>query len=482
MTFHIHIEKRELLWDDYLIDSEQTTAQLVLHKPVPQEVVLVHDDPWEGDCCIYHNIVEDEGIYRLYYLGVDSPNPDIPGDVPHPNVVCYAESKDGKQWVKPKIRIREFGGSKENNIILDHTDLQLDNFFVFKDTNRDCLKTELYKAVAGPQWSGGQKGEKLLVCYTSADGIQFQYGWLMTNAGTFDTLNTAYWDDHRSEYVCFIRGFHNIPGDDLNKGIRDIRRMVSKDFKHWSIPVLLDFGESDDYPLYTNVIQPYYRAEHMLVGFPTRYVEKEKWTPNFDQLSGADKRKKRMKRDPRYGLAITDCIFMSSRDGLQWKRWDDSFLTPGPEHEHNWVYGDCYPSTGLIETPSDLTPGSNEISMYVNSNHFGRIPTVLRRYTIRKDGFVSYQAKYPISKIVTKPFTFDGSKLSVNFSTSAVGFITIKIIGESKELNSFEIFGDHPERAVYFREGELRDLAGEKVQFEITMRDANLFSFMFSDK
>jgi hypothetical protein len=32
-------------------------------------------------------------------------------------VTCYAESRDGIRWEKPKLRIHDYNGSKENNIV-----------------------------------------------------------------------------------------------------------------------------------------------------------------------------------------------------------------------------------------------------------------------------------------------------------------------------------------------------------------------------
>lgn len=463
--------RRELFWDEYLVDTVKTTAELKLHKLQAKEVVIDHNEPWEGAGCNYHCILKDDGLYRMYYLGYDN-NPDI--TAPRPIAVCYADSKDGKNWVKPKLGICEFEGSKENNIILDYNTAKFDNFSVFKDTNPDCPKDEIYKGV------GIDENDRYLWCFTSAEGINFKKAWRMTNNGRFDTLNIAFWDKYTNQYTCYIRDFHDVPGKDLNAGIRDIRRMVSKEFKSWTIPVLIDFDGGEDYPLYTNVIQPYYRADHMLVGFPSRYVEKKEWNPNFDQSPSADRRKKRMKGHPRYGLAITDCIFMSSRDGKKWKRWDEAFMTPGLEHEYNWVYGDCYPALGMIETENDLPHAPNELSMYTYDYHWSTVPARLRRYTIRIDGFVSYNATYKPCKVVTKPLIFGGGKLSINFAASAVGYVKIKLIGEGKSLNSIEIFGDSLDRTVIFEDGDIASLAGKPVKMEITMSDADIYSFRFN--
>jgi hypothetical protein len=465
--------RREPFWDEWLIDVGATTAELRLHRPEAKEVVLEHDEPWEGDGCDYHCIVEDDGLYRLYYLGWETMNPAVTRHVPRPIVVCYAESRDGKNWVKPRLGLCEFGGSKDNNIILDHGTTRFDNFFVFKDTNPACPREELYKGVAV------DGNDHVLWCFASADAIRFRKAWRMTDRGKFDSLNVAFWDRHSGRYLCYLRDFHDVPGTDLNAGIRDVRWMASTDFKSWTVPVQIDFLGAEDYPLYTNVIQPYHRADHLFVGFPSRYVERKAWTPNYDQLPGAERRRKRMEVSPRYGLTVTDCVFMSSRDGVRWRRWDEAFMTPGPEREYNWVYGDCYPAYGLIETPSDLPYAPKELSLYTFDNHWGMVPARLRRYTMRIDGFVSYRAPYAARRIVTRPFRFEGATLSVNLATSARGWVRIRLVGDGKALDSVELFGDSLDRIVPFEGGRVASLAGKAVTMEVDMSDADLYSFQF---
>ena len=159
--------------------------------------------------------------------------------------------------------------------------------------------------------------------------------------GAFDTQNNAFWDPMRRHYWCYVRDFH--------QGIRDIRVATSTDFRTWTEPALLKSVDSPDEPLYTNQVQPYYRAPHLFVGFPTRYVERP-WTPSMKALPDPEHRQRRMKFHPRYGTAVTDGQFMTSRDGRTFRRWDEAFLRPGPERRHNWLYGDGYQNLGLIET------------------------------------------------------------------------------------------------------------------------------------
>ena len=472
--------RREVFWDDALVDNQKTTATLKMHNPQPREVVLEHGAPWEGDGCDYHSIVKDGDLYRLYYLAQEC--------IPVPprkrgKVLAYAESKDGLHWVKPNLGLCEFNGSKENNILLDEAIARFDGFFVFKDQNPACPPDEVFKGVSVDDRDGW------LWCYTSADGIRFKKAWQMTDQGTFDTLNIALWDPLAGVYRCYIRDFHTASGEDfprprkarvhLASGIRDIRWMESKDFKTWTKPVQLDFGDAEDFQLYTNVVQSYYRADHMFIGFPSRYVERKVWTPNYDQLAGAERRKARVAKRSRYGLALTDCLFMSSRDGKRWNRRDEAFMTPGPEGEYNWVYGDCFPAVGMIETPSALPDAPNELSIYAFDNHWAMKATQWRRYALRIDGFASYHATYKPCKLVLKPFRFEGRELSVNFKTSAAGSIKIALHGGGRTIQSCELFGDSLDRRVPFEKGDVASFAGLPVTMEITMSDADIYSFKF---
>ncbi len=470
--------RRELCWDDYLIDTSRTTAELVLHSPRIEEIVLEHDAPWEGDGCNSHSIVKDGDLYRLYYLAWDMRCMHEKRQSPR-LVFCYAESRDGRHWDRPSLGLREWDGNRNNNIILDPENCELnDMIYVFLDDNPACPPEEKFKAVGCDQ-------NHALSCYLSADGLQFRKGWQMLAPGTgkFDTHNIALWVPEKNAYMAFIRDFHDRPStygstDEWNAKIRDVRWSTSPDFRTWTTPQPLDFGGGEDYSLYTNAVQRYPRAPHQFIGLPTRYVERKNWTPNYDQLAGAEVRRLVMRGGPRYGLATTDCVFMTSRDGQHWHRFDDAFIRPGIERVNNWVYGDGYPAPALIETPSPLEYAPNELSLFCFENHWRMIPAILRRYTLRMDGFVSRHAGYAEKRIVTKPFVFDGTSLELNFATSARGFIYVTLHGPNMVLQSCELFGDTLARTVSF-DGDLASLSGKEVVMEMRMSDADIYSFRF---
>ncbi len=478
---------REVFWDDYLIDETKTTATRRLHHPEWAGPAIVHDAPWEGDGCGYNNIVEDDGLFRLYYIAWAMGRADPATHPAFPEAkglrVCYAESRDGISWTKPSLGLRPFEGSTDNNIILDCDSFgaNLDNFMVFKDGNPACPADERYKAVA--------KSKDDLLCLLSADGIRFRHGWRLLSrkeSGSiihaFDSLNVAFWDTERGRYCLYFRGFHKGGGDRYgDTAVRDIRFSTSPDFRTWTTPVPLDFGDAEDYPLYTNCVSPYARAPHICVGFPSRYVQRPAWTPTYDRLPGAANRRWRMEHgQPRYGLAITDCVFMFTRDGRRFHREEEAFMAPGPERADNWVYGDCYPARGFVETPGRR--GSDpELSLYAKEGHWSGNAAVLQRYCLRLDGFVSRHATYEPQRVVTKPLVFAGDLLRLNFATSARGHLRVTIRDEAgRAARSHEIFGNATDRIIDFAEGAVADFAGRPVVLEFEMSDADLYALRFT--
>lgn len=478
--------KRETFWDSYLIDTDKTTAQLRVIQPTQKETCFIFDQLMELNTISYPCIVKDEKGYKMYYL-------------PWRNVnYCSAylsviESEDGINWTRPELNLFQDSKNLPSNAVID---ILCDGMYVFYDQNPDCPEDEKYKAVGllGLAPNGNNVPEEGLWCYTSPDGYHFKLSHMITNCGRFDSLNTIHWIDGR--YVCYLRNFHKDSTEegrvglltasqsydtpDLNEWIRDVRVMYSDDFKTWTTPKLIEFDDGKDYPLYTNNIIPYPRAPHIFVGFPTRYCERKKWTQNTEQMASNIIKKDAIENtEPRSGLAVTDCIFMTSHDGEMWHRYNEAFLTPGYEHEHNWVYGDCYPAFGFVDS------GKETLYMYTNDWHRSNgYPKPLNRYEIRKDGFACCMADGEERVVITKPLIFEGKDLHLNFSTSAYGYIYIDILDEDGnkigEKESFEIYGDTIDRTIYFDDGsDFSEFSGKPVRLRFRMRDSKLFSMKF---
>lgn len=457
----------ELLVDDYLIERTEG-VHLELHHPTPREVVLVHDQPWEGSGCGYHTVFQDGDRYRMYYKAWQLTVAQGKLTQPHPLFAAYAESPDGIHWKKPELGLFEFNGSKANNIFR----LNAHDFSPFRDTNPACEPEAKYKAV------GLNKGG--LWAYRSADGLHWtpiQEKPIITK-GAFDTQNIAFWDSTRRQYRAYIR--------DFREGSRDIRTATSEDFVHWTDPVWLEYPRAPREQLYTNQIKPYDRAPHLFIGFPSRYVERD-WSDSMLTLPEPEHRQMRKAISKRYGTAITDALLMTSRDGHAFRRWGEAFLRPGLRSTDNWAYGDNYLAWQVVETRSDIPGAPNELSLYATESYWTGTSDQLRRFTLRIDGFVSAQAPLAGGELVTKPLVFAGKTLVLNFATSAAGSMRVEIQDAAgKPIEGFglsdceEIFGDSLQRTVQWKSGaDVNRLTGTPVRLRVVMKDADLYSFRF---
>ncbi len=484
----IHITKGLMpFWDEYLTDTRHTDAVLSVNHPTRRNIVCEFDKPWEQGRLSYPCVVRGEGKYMMYYI-ISSPD-NVKGQ-PEKFAACYAESTDGIHWVKPELGLVAYEGSYANNIVVNGF---ADNFTVMRDDNPAEPPERRYKAVLecvgeaeGYENPFSGDGALKLLCMTSADGIHWEKYRVVSEGFAYDSQNSLHWDPHREKYCLFMRDMQHWPDDPRSitndKDFRAVRVSESPDLLRWSDPTELDYMGCDRFPMYTNGVTPYPYDTRYYIGFATRYVERREWTRNYDRLCGSENRREEMKAEARQGLAVTDCVFMSSRDTRRWYRFDEACLTPGVETGHNWVYGDCYPMLGLIPTPSDFEFEPEELSLYANNRYQSKLTSQMIRYTFRRDGFASYKADYRWRTLKTVPFTFDGEELAINFRTSAKGSVYLKITDDKghpiEGYETCEIFGDSVDRTVDF-DRPLAELAGRPVIFTFTMRDAELFAMKF---
>ncbi|MCA9117238.1 MAG: hypothetical protein KDA79_19345, partial [Planctomycetaceae bacterium] len=458
----------EPLFDTHLIDR-QVNVRLEMHRPVAREVSLVHDEPWEGNTSGYHTVLQDGDTYRMYYRGHAM---DYSGKLKmaHSEVTCYAESKDGIHWTKPKLGLFAWEGSKENNIVWHGRGNH--NFSPFIDTNPACPPEARYKAIGGTHITG-------LIAFQSADGIHWSEirEEPVFTEGAFDSQNVVFWNEHRGRYDLYFRFF---TGKALGAGLRSIGMSSSDDFLSWNEQRELDYSGSPPQQMYTNQVQPYFRAPHVLVAFPTRYVARE-LTEHVRQLPPLPLRTKMTDSLKRVGSDLTDVVFMTSRDGLKFNRWDEAFLRPGPQGQGQWMYGDQYLALGLVETAPAIEGGPREVSLY-NTENSWRENRRLRRYSLRTDGFVSVRAPYAGGEFTTRQITFKGRQLQINYATSAAGSVKVEIqhpdgrpVRGFSLADSAEMYGDSINHVVTWQSGsDVSQLAGMPVRVRFVLSDADL--------
>ena len=493
--------RRECFFDTFLINKEKTTASQRLHKPVRREVILTMDMPWEDKYTTMFSAVFAEGKWRMYYTTVVSQNE---------KYVCYAESDDGLHWIRPKLGMIDFRESKDNNIILDIEAVKafdfngFDNLSVFYDENPNCPPDEKYKMTCW--WLG----HAALIALFSADGIHFTKSRFMTDKGCFDSQNRAFYSDTHKKYFSFFRDEHEPEGDVLPLDrsytdrvanalfdpekfmmrepgagtysfMRDVRVMESEDFINWSDPKMIEYNGAP-FQMYNNVVFPYPRAPHIFIAFTLRYVERKEWTKNYDELCGRSERLERMKKMVRLGLAVSDGIFMCSRDGYHFNKYDEALLPPPPESPEAFVYGDGTAFPTLFEIPSTIPGADNEYMLILRESFRpGKDGyNKLVKYTSRLDGFVSMHAGGEECEVVTKEFIYDGDELFANLETSARGHAYFTLQGKDESFTSVEVFGNSTNKRIRFADDRaVSKLCGKPVTLTIRLYDADLYSIKF---
>ena len=442
--------RRELFVDDWLIERFAGT-ELRLHSPTPQEVVLPFDAAWEGAVSFYVTILEVEGEYRAYYRGQK--------DEKSGDVTAVATSSDGITWQRPNLGLIEWEDSRENNIVWDGPCAQ--NFTPFEDTNPAASPSQRFKAVGSKKVNN----ERLLMAFVSEDGYRWQL--LQSEAiitdGWFDSQNLAYWDAYRGHYVAFYRDFSNPEGEvERRSRIRGIKWATSPDFINWTPGQWFEYGDAPLEHFYTNATISYFRAPHIYLGFPKRFLPKRKVVSEH----------------PSPG--VSDGVFMSSRDGLHWDRtFMEAFLRPGRDWE-NWTERNNAIAWGVIPTATD------ELSIYW-VEHYRHDTCRLRRGTLRLDGFASVNAPYEGGEVVTHPLRFEGSELALNYATSAAGSVRVELqeadgtpIEGYTLADCVEMVGDEIEGVVGWQGGtSVASLADRPVRLRMVLRDADVYALRF---
>ncbi len=463
-------DRRELFVDHYLVDRLDG-ARLHLHEPVPADTAITFDAPWEGPGSGYCTVIHDGDRYRLYYRAWDTAQPDAPP------VTCYAESRDGRVFERPELGLHEWEGRRENNIIL--TGEGTHNFCPFLDANPEAPESERYKAL-GRVGGKTSRLEHGLAAFVSPDGIHWSMrgeGPVITK-GKFDSQNVPLWSRHENCYVSYYRvksepdaGFRS------GGGVRTIARAVSDDFIHWSDPVLMDFGDTPPEQLYTNQTMPYYRAPQIYVALPGRFM------PGRQVLTDAEGHAYGIVSDKKgkdYWHDCSDGCLMTSRGGSRYDRtFMEAFVRPGLDRR-NWSSRCNYPALGVVPT------GEDEMSIYVE-RYNAQPGKFLQRLTLRPDGFASVRAPYGGGEMLTRPFSFQGSRLELNVATGAAGGLRLALLDAAgKPLDGCsrddgpEIVGDELAHIVQWSDGpDIGRYAGTPVRLHAVMRDADLYALRF---
>ncbi|NLS93314.1 MAG: hypothetical protein GXX96_14250 [Planctomycetaceae bacterium] len=444
----------ELFVDRHLVDRMEG----VEFRTHPPQMLPLPKSPLIGG---YATVIKDGDLYRGYYRDTD-PSYTGPQYSGHPGeITCYAESRDGHEWTFPSLGLFDVNGSRENNVVLARQPPFSHNFSPFLDTRPGVVPDERFKALAGHPGKDRKAGADGLHAFASADGVVWRplgqgpvipYDKAWSHA--FDSQNVAFWSAAEQRYVCYFRTWETPHGR-----LRTVSRSTSADFLTWDKPVPMHPNLPGEH-LYTSQTHPYFRAPHIYIALPTRYVA--------GRVGGE-------KTDPMLGS--TDIVFMATRAGAtSYERlFPEAYIRPGLDPDR-WGSRSNYVALNVVPT------GDAEMSIYhAKSGH---------RYVLRTDGFVSVAAGIKQGELVTKPLVFEGNRLVVNYSTSAAGSLAVEIqTPDGTSIPGFSladcnvVVGDTVAGCISWRGNpDLEAWAGKPVRLRLVMTECDVYSFKFEPK
>ncbi len=164
---------------------------------------------------------------------------------------------------------------------------------------------------------------------------------------------------------------------------------------------------------------------------------------------------------------------MATRPGSDrsYRHFKEAFIRPGLG-PRGWGNRANYITLNVVQT------SSTEMSMFMYGG---------AQYVMRLDGFISVNAGFKEGEFVTKPLTFSGSSLELNYSTAGAGQVRVELQdAKGKPVPGFSledcdpIKGDAIAGYVSWKENsDVSRLAKRPVRLRFVMNEADVYSLRF---
>lgn len=315
----------------------------------------------------YPNVIYDPQaeVYRCYYttFSTDHDSANTPLAVrptrqylPENSRItslCYAESIDGVQWVKPELHKVDLGNGGNNNVLMQYahgTGVMLD------EDETDPRKR--YKLVTKIEYPGHYS---YMAVSWSANGLDWHepVKWPKHNPAA-DSHNFLFRDRKDGRFKVITRIWKN--------GLRLSAISESTDFYNWSEPLEVLRGNGFEEQIYS---MPMMQYNGYYIGFPSIFHEGERDSPDFDRV------------DCELAYATTTGRFDRVAPG-------QSFITRGAGRYPDGEF-DC----GCIYTSPPVEKDGVLWFYYMGSNgqHTNFRETVMARAWVKQDRLASYSQR-----------------------------------------------------------------------------------------
>ena len=367
------------------------------------------NNPIIDDCHSAQTVLrEKDGTFRMWYVSRRR----IPGHTGSAReyTLRYAESADGVTWTFPNLGLKEFDGTRDNNVVLKANDIDATGRKITEKQGLVCGNFCILDRASGPApHTRGRftalysRGAELCFAF-SEDGLRwtaYPENPVFNPAGS-DTNNNFLFDPHIGKYVLFHRP-HPRTHAGPPRANRLVARIESPDLLHWdwnTARCVLDTDERDASAM--DVKEPRGRRLQFYGMQVTRYRGLFLGLANLlDTATG-----------------IMDVRLVHSFDGIDWRRepHDTALISISPG---NWDCG----MIGFVATGSPLQVGDNLYFYYgaANMTHNYKIMNDEKTLKMRlglaivtRGRLVGYHAGDSEGELLTRPFLLNGPRLLLN--------------------------------------------------------------------
>jgi len=445
---------RQIFVDDFLIEKTDLKRTYHAAEYWRGNPVLKPDRPWEeGTASQDHPaptaMVFSDGVwfdpqdrlFKMWYMGgyCDS--------------TCYATSKDGIHWEKPKLDV-----VPGTNIVLKRG---RDSSTIWLDLNeKDPLRR--YKMFAYMR----DENKGMLSIFFSNDGLH--WGDCVAASGALGDRSTVFFNPFRSVWVYGIRDY-------APKTIGRFRR-------YWENPDVLVGAKWDagGPPFWVGADTLDSQRADLKTPCELYNLDAVAYESIIIGLFSV------WRGQPKDRAKPNEICIGFSRDGFHWQRPVHEAFIPVSEKYGDWNWGNVQSAGGCCLVVGD------KLHFYVSgrsgvagSPASGVSATGLA--TLRRDGFASMDADDVERTLTTRPVRFSGKHLFVNASI-ARGELRVEVIGpDGKGVADLTrdacspVTGDGTRLAVRWKAtADLSSAAGQDVRFRFHVRNGSLYSFWVS--
>ncbi len=437
-------------------------------------------NPILADCHSAQSVVKtSDGRLRMWYLTRRK----IPGykGSAREYVVRYAESADGLTWELPELGLKEFDGSRKNNVLFTANDHDAAGRSVCGRQGIDC-----FCVIDGEQRPTPHARGRFTALFHPYKGICAAYSddglrWTAYPENPAyrpdgsDTYNNFLFDTRIGRYVLYHRPHPHMHAG-ASRANRLVARVESDDLLRWDNARCVLDTDASDAPAFSEVDKARGRDLQFYAMAVTQYQDFYLGMANLlNELTGE-----------------MDVRLVYSFDGIDWRREpvEEAFIAPTPDA---W-------DSGMISFVSASCPlrmgddlyfyygASNMTHNYKIMNEEKGLRMRLGLGIVKKGRLVGYHAGSAEGELLTRPFVLDHSLLTLN-ADAASGEIKSALVAEDgTPIPGYSMNEADPIRKDGFElplrwndKADLRNLAGKKIRLRITARNAALFGLSAVD-